>query len=118
MDSWCSYFFLEAIGESKPGYSIHVTLLLFPPRAKVFSFHFNSFVICLTREAFSVLVIFQEYWYIVEIQPRLEILEVCFDRAWKITKQQICDSQGLIYNPESFTIEASAVAHRWSCHDL
>ena len=91
----------------------------FPPRAKVFSFHFNSFVICLTREAFSVLVIFQEYWYIVEIQPRLEILEVCFDRAWKITKQQqICDSQGLIHNPESFTIEASAVAHRWSCHDL
>ena len=87
----CSQVLLEAIGlseESKPGYSIHVSLLLVSTPRKSLSFQFNSFVICLTCEAFSVLVIFQEYWYIVEIQPRLEILEVCFDRAWKITKQQ------------------------------
>ena len=62
MDSWCSQVLLEAIGlsvESKPGYSIHVSLLLVSTPRKSLSFHFNSFVICLTREAFSVLVIFQ-----------------------------------------------------------
>ena len=65
--TWLSLFSIKSwkqLGlseESKPGYSIHVSLLLVSTPHKSLSFHFNSFVICLTREAFSVLVIFQEY---------------------------------------------------------